>query len=124
MHEDISVRLFMLSLHLEDNLAVKNWYEGFICRSFSSLRQFINAFNMDWDYGIEEQERNAMIDRIWEETLGRIQIQDDSRERTKDDILFDFEDPDNPTAIEMEIGFASLDLSTFLGYSDELPKVF
>ena len=114
----------MLSLHLEDNLSVRNWYESFPRRSFSSLRQFINAFNMDWDYGVEEQERNAMINRIWEENLGRIQIQDDSRERTKDDIRFDFEDVDNPTATEMEIGFGPLNLSSFLGYLDELPEVF
>ena len=39
-----------------------------------------------------------MIDRIWEETLGKIQTQDDAREGTKDDIPFAFEDPDNLTA--------------------------
>ena len=60
--------------------------------------QFINAFIMDWDYGVQEQERKAMIDRIWEETLGRSQTQDDSREGTKYDIPFEFENPDNLTA--------------------------
>ena len=65
VHEDIKMRLFLLSLHLEDNLSIKNWYEGFPRKSFSSLRQFIDAFSMDWDYGVEEQERKAMIDIIW-----------------------------------------------------------
>ena len=86
----------MLSLHLDENLYVRNWYEGFPRKSFSSLRQFINAFSMDWDYSVDEHEIKAMIDRIWEETLGRSQTQDDSREGTKDDIPFEFEDPDNP----------------------------
>ena len=39
-----------------------------------------------------------MIYRIWEETLGKIQAQDDAREGTTDDIPFEFEDPDNPSA--------------------------
>ena len=54
-----------------------------------------------------------MIDIIWEETLKKIQTQDDSREGTKDDIPFEFEDLDNSTATKMEIGFAPLDLSAF-----------
>ena len=65
-----------------------------------------------------------MIDIIWEETLGKIQTQDNAREGTTNDIPFEFEDPDNLIATEMEIGFAPLDLSTFLGYLDELPEVF
>ena len=64
VHEDIRLRLFLLSLHLGVNLFVRNWYEGFPCRSFSSLWQFIDAFSTDWDYGVEEQERKAMINRI------------------------------------------------------------
>ena len=64
-----------------------------------------------------------MIERIWEETIGKIQTRDDSREGTKDDIPFEFEDPDNPTTIEMEIGFTPHDLLAFPGYSDELPEV-
>ena len=67
LHEDIRIRLFMLSLHLEDSLSARNCYEGFPCRIFSSLRKFINAFIMDWDYGVKEQFRNSMIQRIWEE---------------------------------------------------------
>ena len=39
-----------------------------------------------------------MIDKIWEETMEKIRRQDDSREGTKDDILFEFEDPDNLNA--------------------------
>ena len=58
------MRLFLLSLHLEDNLRVRNWYERFPRKIFSSLRQFINAFNMDWDYSVEEHEIKAMIDII------------------------------------------------------------
>ena len=65
-----------------------------------------------------------MIDRIWEESLGKSQTQDDARKETKYDIPFEFEDPDSPTATEMEIGFAPLDLSSFPGYSNKLPKVF
>ena len=65
-----------------------------------------------------------MINRIWEETMGKSQAQDDARIGTIDDIPFEFEDPDNPAAMEMEIGFTPLDLSAFPGYSDELPKVF
>ena len=65
-----------------------------------------------------------MIDRIWEETLGKIQTQDDAREGTTYDIPFEFKDPDNLTATEMEIGFTPLDLSSFPGYSHELPKAF
>ena len=65
-----------------------------------------------------------MIGRIWEETLEKIQIHDDAREGTTYDIPFEFEDPDNLTATKMEIGFAPLDLSAFLGYSDELQKAF
>ena len=64
-----------------------------------------------------------MIDRIWEETLGKIQTQDDAREWTIDDIPFEFEDPDNSTATKMEIGFAPLQLLAFPGYSYELPEV-
>ena len=29
IHEDIRMKLFLLSLHLEDNLTVENWYERF-----------------------------------------------------------------------------------------------
>ena len=65
-----------------------------------------------------------MIDRIWEETLGKIQTQGDAREGTTYDTPFEFEDSQSPTAIEMEIGFTPLDLSAFPGYSDELPQVF
>ena len=39
-----------------------------------------------------------MIDRMWEESLGKIQTQDDARKGTKDDIPFEFEDPDSRTA--------------------------
>ena len=56
--------------------------------------------------------------------MGRSYNQYDSREGTKYDIPFKFEDPDNPTATEMEIGFAPLDLLAFPWYSDKLPKVF
>ena len=79
---------------------------------------------MDWDYGVEEHEIKAMIDSIWEETLGSNQTQGDSSEGIKDDIAFEFKDPNNPTTTEMEIGFAPLDLSSFPGYSDELPNLF
>ena len=65
-----------------------------------------------------------MIDRIWEGNLGKSDTRDDAREGTTDDIPFKFEDPDNPTNIEMEIGFSPLDLSAFPSYLDELPKVF
>ena len=65
-----------------------------------------------------------MINRIWEETLERSQTQENSRKGIKDDIPFEFKDPDNPMAIEIEIGFAPLDLSNFPGYSDELPEAF
>ena len=63
------MKLFLLSLRLE-NLTVKNWYEGFPRKTISSLRQLIDAFNMDWDYDIEEHERKAMINHIWEEIMG------------------------------------------------------
>ena len=53
---------------------------------------------MDWDYGIEGKERKAMIDSIWEETLGNSQTQDDSSEGIKDDITFEFKDLNNLTA--------------------------
>ena len=98
MHEDTKMRLFVLSLHLEDNLSVRNWYEGFPCKRFSSLMQFINAFNTHWGYYVEEQEIKAMIKIIWEENLGEIQTLDDAREGTKDDIPFEFEDHINPIA--------------------------
>ena len=95
MHEDIRIRLFPLSLHLEVNLYVRNWYEGLPCKIFSYLKQFIDAFSTDWDYSIEERERNSMIDRIWEEAMGKIYTQDDVREGNIDDIPFKFEDTDN-----------------------------
>ena len=75
---------------------------------------------MDWDYGTEEYERKAMIDSIWNENLGNVQGQ----EEVCEDPPFEFKDPDNSTTIEMKIGFAPLDLSNFLGYSDELPEIF
>ena len=96
MHEDIRIRLFPLSLHLEVNLSVRNWYEGLPCKIFSSLKQFIDSFSTDWDYSIEERETNSMIDRIWEEAVGKIYTQDDVREGNIDDIPFKFEDTDNP----------------------------
>ena len=34
VHEDIRMRLFLLSLHIEGNLSVRNWYEGFPCIIF------------------------------------------------------------------------------------------
>ena len=79
---------------------------------------------MDWDYGIKEHEKNYMIDNIWEETLGSSRTWDELSEGIKDDIPFDFKDPDNLTSIEMEIGFTPLDLSYIPGYSDELPDMF
>ena len=105
VHKDIKMRLFLLSLHLEDNLSVRNWYEGFPCKSFSSLTQFIDAFGVDWDYGIEEYEKKAMIDHIWIETFGN----DQEHEEVNEDAPFEFKDPDNPIATEMKIGFAPLD---------------
>ena len=54
IHKDIRMMLFLLSHHLEDNLSVRNWYEGFPRKNFSSLRKFIDAFSMDWDYDVEE----------------------------------------------------------------------
>ena len=114
------MRLLLLSLHLEDNLSVRNWYEGFPRKSFSSLTQFIDAFGVDWDYGIEEYEKKAVIDHIWIETFGN----DQEHEEVNEDAPFEFKDPDNPTATEMEIGFAPLDLSKFPGYSDELSETF
>ena len=65
-----------------------------------------------------------MIDKIQEENLEKIQTQDDAREGTKDDIPFKFENPDNMTTTKIEIGFAPLEISSFPGYSDELPEVF
>ena len=66
-----------------------------------------------------------MINRIQEETLGKIQTQDDAREGTEDDISFEFEDPGgNLTTIEIEFGFTLLDLSAFPRYSYELHEVF
>ena len=53
VHEDIRMRFFLLSLHLENNLSVI-WYEGFPLKKISSLNKFINVFNMDWDYGVNE----------------------------------------------------------------------
>ena len=76
---------------------------------------------MDWDYDIEEHERKAMIDHMWEETLGNSKTQDGSSEGIEDDIPFEFKDPDNPTTTKMEISFTPLDLSYFPRYSDELP---
>ena len=90
-HKDIRMRLFLLSLHLEDNLFVRNWYEGFPRKNISSLRNFINTFSMGWDYPIEKKEINTTIGSISEETLGNNQTQDDSREVigiTPDSILF------------------------------------
>ena len=98
MHEDIRIRLFPLSLHLEVNLYVRNWYEGLPCKIFSSLKQFIDAFSMDWDYSIEERQINVMIDRKWEEAVRKIYTQDDAKEGNIDDIPFEFEGTDNPTA--------------------------
>ena len=88
----------MLSLHLEVNLSIRNWYEGFPCKSFSSLRKFIDALSTNWDYNIEEHERKTMIDRIWKENLGKRHAQDDAREGTTYDIPFEFECLDNLTA--------------------------
>ena len=53
---------------------------------------------MDWDYGAEEQERKAVIDRIWQETLGSSHTQDDSINGIKDDVPYEFKDPDKATA--------------------------
>ena len=65
-----------------------------------------------------------MIDNIWKEKLGSIQTKEDSSKGIKDDIPFEFKDPDNPTTTKMEIGFSPLDLSDFPRYSYQLPKVF
>ena len=35
IHEDNRMKLFLLSLHLEDNLAVMNWYEVFPRKFFA-----------------------------------------------------------------------------------------
>ena len=75
--------------------------------------KFINAFIMDWDYGIEEEERKDMIDMMWEETIGSNQTQEDSSKGINDDLPFEFRDPYNPTITKMKIGFSPLDLSDF-----------
>ena len=56
-HEDIIMKLFLLSLNLEDNASVRNWYEGFPHKIFSSLKQLIDAFSKDLDYDVEEHVR-------------------------------------------------------------------
>ena len=76
---------------------------------------------MHWDYDIEEHERKAMIDSMWEETLGNNHTQDGSSEGIEDDIPFEFKDHNNPTVAKMEIYFVLLDLSQFPGYSNGLP---
>ena len=53
--------------------------------------------------------------------MGSNQTQVDSSNEIKDDIPFEFKDPDNPTTTKMEIGFSPLDLSGFPRYSDDLP---
>ena len=52
-----------------------------------------------------------MINHMWEEKLGNSQTQDGSSEGIKEDIPFEFKDPDNPTVAEMEVYFTPLDLS-------------
>ena len=121
VHEDLRMKFFLVSLHLEGNLTIRNWYEEFPHKSLYSLRQLVESFSMDWDYDIEEHERKAMIDRMWEETMGNNQAQDGSSEGIEDDIPFEFKDPGNPTVAKMEVYFASLDISKFLGYLDGLP---
>ena len=46
VHEDIILRLFILSLHLEDNLSVRNWYEGFLAKVF--LHSSSSSMHSTW----------------------------------------------------------------------------
>ena len=105
------MKLFLLSLNLEDNWDVKNRYEGFPHKKNPSLRQLSDAFSEEWDHGMKEHERKVMINHIWEETLGNSLKQDASNEEINEDIPFEFKDLKNPTNAEMEIGFAPLNLS-------------
>ena len=68
VHEDIK-----MNFNLEDNWSVRNWYEGFPRKFFSSLRQLIDAFSEDWYYDMDEHVRKVMINHMWEETLGNSQ---------------------------------------------------
>ena len=84
----------------------------------------IDGFSEEWDHEMKEHERKAMINHIWEGTLGNSLKQDASNEEINEDIPFEFKDPDNPTGAEVEIGFAPLNLSNFPGHSNELLEIF
>ena len=59
---------------------------------------------------MEDHERRILVDYIWNETFGNGQEQDGSNEEVNEDPTFEFKDPDNTTATEMEVYFAPLDL--------------
>ena len=73
---------------------------------------------------MEEHVRKAVINHMWEETLGNILKQDVPNEEINEDTPFEFKDPGNSTEVEMEITFAPLNLSNFPGRLDELPEIF
>ena len=50
---------------------------------------------------MEEHVRKAVINHMWEETLGNNQKEDGPSKGIEEDIPFEFKDPDNPT--EMQI---------------------
>ena len=74
------MKLFLQSLNLEDNWDVRDCYEGFPHKSFSSLRQLIDAFGEEWDHEMKEHEIKSVINHIWEEAFGKILEEDASNE--------------------------------------------
>ena len=67
VHEDISLRLFLLSLYLEDNLSVKNWYEGFPRKVFLQSR---NSLMHSTQIGITVSKNRK--ERLWSKEYGKI----------------------------------------------------
>ena len=51
VHEDIRIRLFLLSLHLEDNLSVRNRFVGLDKGTISSFAELVETLCSNWDSG-------------------------------------------------------------------------
>ena len=67
MHEDIILRLFLLSIYLEDNLSVKNWYEGFPRKVFLHSRNSLMHSTQ-----IEITVSKNRKERLWSKEYGKI----------------------------------------------------
>ena len=61
MDEDLVMKRFVMSLYLQNNKDVGDWYDELPHQGISSLLQLIKAFGKEWDHNLVEESIKIVI---------------------------------------------------------------